>query len=155
QASPKSYGLRFALAGLLRLQGKGEEAAAEYSKLIQEDATGTSGLRGRDELADLRLAEGKTEEASRLIAEVLKINARDNQALLLRSRLALGKGDAVSAIADLRAVLKDQPNSLDVLTRLAGAHLSNNEPKLAVEVAGRAAELYPDNPAAKLLVAET
>jgi tetratricopeptide (TPR) repeat protein len=154
EALPDAYRLRFALARLYLAVGKSGEAEQVFDAVIKRDKTGPDGLRARGSLASLRVSQARTAEAETLIGEVLKENPRDNDALMLRGQLALGRGDALSAIADFRSVLKDQPNSLAVIGQLARAHLSNNEPAVAVETMGKAVEFYRDDPNVRLMVAE-
>jgi tetratricopeptide (TPR) repeat protein len=66
----------------------------------------------------------------------------------------LQKLDAAPAIADLRAVLRDQPDSVAALRQLASAHLLNGEPDLAVEALQKAAEAAPQDPAVHVALAE-
>src|SRR5262249_9058077 len=77
------------------------------------------------------------------IDETLKINPRDNDALTLRAGLALERHDAPSAIADLRAVLREQPEATTVRRTLARAHLENQEPALAEDVLREAMQMNP------------
>jgi tetratricopeptide (TPR) repeat protein len=151
---PKAYALQFRLAALHRNAGQADQAEKVYRGVIEHDRLGPDGLRGRSELAELRLARGRPDEAATLIAEVLKENPRDNQALMLRGQMALDRGDALSAIADFRSVSKDQPNSVPVMTQLARAHLANGEKELAKETLNKALALYPGRPEVRLLMAE-
>jgi tetratricopeptide (TPR) repeat protein len=89
-----------------------------------------------------------------LIGEVLAKSPRDDDALLLRGDIALAKQDPRAAIADLRAVLRDQPNAVGVLRTLARAHLANGEPAVAEETMRRALDVNPKDPAVQLDFAE-
>lgn len=153
-ANPDAHLLRFGLASMHLAQARADLAEQDYTEVIKRAKRTPDGLRARSALASVRLGQERTDEAGSLLAEVLKENPRDNVALLLRAQMALARGDAPSAIADFRAVSKDQPESLDVMMRLAQAHLANREPQLAVETIGRATALRPGDPEARLLVAE-
>jgi len=74
---------------------------------------------------------------------VLAENARDNDALTLRGTLLLNEGDAASAIADLRTVLRDSPTNAGAVRLLARAHLLNKEPELAIDVLRQGIEANP------------
>lgn len=141
--SPEEYALRFQLAELHLLMGKGDEARGEYEKIIAAAGTKPDGLKARDHLARLLLTQGQGERAAGLLAEVLKENPHDNDALILRATLALAHQDAAAAIADLRAVLRDQPTSVPVLRELAHAHVLNDEPDLAIEAMKKAVDAAP------------
>lgn len=154
EATPEAYRLSFRLAELYQATGKAEQAAQVFDSLIKRDKLGPDGLRARTQLANLRLIQERREEATRLVAEVLKESPRDNDALSLRGRMHLAAGDPVSAVADFRSVLKDQPGSVDVMVGLARAHLANKESQLAVETIGKMVSLNPKNSSANLLLAE-
>jgi tetratricopeptide (TPR) repeat protein len=145
RAAPEDSELKFALARFY-LQGK-EPAKAEviYKGVISSDRLGPAGLSARDQLAALRLDEKDVSGALALTNEVLAKSPRDDEALLIRGTVALSRQDPRSAIADLRAVLRDQPNAIGVLRTLARAHLANGEPAVAEETMRHAAEANPDN----------
>jgi tetratricopeptide (TPR) repeat protein len=131
--SPENDNLRLALGTLLQRAQRAREAIAVYDEVIARVGTGPQGLVARDRLAAIALAEGRVKDAGRLVAEVLEKNPRDNDALLLRGQMALARNDALAAINDFRAVLRDQPKAVAVNRLLAQAHLANDEPALAVE----------------------
>jgi tetratricopeptide (TPR) repeat protein len=142
---PSNYDLRFGLADLLQRSGAARQALDTYNEIIQRDGTGSKGLLARDRIAAIKLAQNNDAEARKLIDEVLQKSPRDTDALLLRGELALKRQDASAAIADLRAVLRDQPGSVPVERMLARAHLANKEPALAEQALRAALDAAPGN----------
>ena len=143
--SPKDYPLRLASGQFYEAHNLPMDAERLYKEVIAEDGTGPSGLSARNRLATLEIRSNRVAEAEPLIGEVLAANPRDNDALVLRASLALGRGRALDAITDLRAVLRDQPDSAPVLRTLARAHMQNNEPDLALEQYRHAVQVDPAN----------
>ena len=140
----KSYQLRFGLAKLYEAMGKPDKALQVYQDIARLDKTGPDGTKASGQSARLQLAAGKIPEAEKIISDILKVNPQDNDALLLRGKIELGKKDAKDAIIDFRSVLKAQPDSVELISLLAKAHLLNNEPQLARDTFDNAVSLYPD-----------
>lgn len=152
--NPKDYPLRFALAQFYE-QGKDfPRAEAVYRQVIDAAKLDGPGIMARDRLAALRIRQDDPAGAEKLIAEVLAKVPRDDDALILRGNLALAHKDPKTAIADLRSVLRDQPNSIGVMRALARAHLANGEPALAEETMRRAVDANPTDPGARLDLAQ-
>ena len=150
------YDLRFALAGLYAQAKNLGQAKAVYKALIAEkgqDPANPVGLRARDALASLYAGEGKFAQTRGLIDEVLKSNPGDNEALLLKGKIALHEGKPLTAVSAFRSLLKDKPDSVEVLTLLAMAHLANHKPALARENLQRAAQLHPKDVGARVRLA--
>jgi len=135
--------LQLALAKFYESHEKADAAEAVYRSVIDKQGTRPDGLVARSRLAAVLVGKKQMEGAAKLIAEVLKENPRDNDALILRGNMALAKGDTPAAIADLRAVLRDQPNSIPVIRALARAHITNNETALAEETLHSAVQANP------------
>jgi predicted Zn-dependent protease len=142
-ADPKDFEMKFALAKFY--QGSSRPALAEgiYQEVIAGEKLDAAGLTARDRLAELRAQRNDVKGAETLIGEVLAKSPRDDDALVLRGNIALANKDPKSAIADLRTVLRDQPNAIGVLRTLARAHLANGEPAIAEETMRRAGEANP------------
>ena len=152
---PDLTDLRFSLARLYQDNGRTEEARELLEKLIAEQGVEPAGLKARVQLAQLiNASEPDSPRITRLVEEVLAENPRDNDALLVRGRLAMQRKDYVGAINDFRSVLKDQPNSDEVIRLLASAHLANGERDLARDTLARGLEANPDNVQLRLSMAQ-
>lgn len=152
---PKDMALRFGLSNLYRSANRSEDAQKVLQDIISLNEDAPSTVTARTQLAGDRLAAGKTEEASALLAEVLKVNPRDNAALLLRGRMHLMAGAPRDAVQDLRGALRDQPSSAQILQLLAQAHRAAGEPQLARDALADAAKSNPNDARLRtLLVAD-
>lgn len=144
EANPEDFELRYGLAALYERMKRLDKMENVYRAVISSAGTSPDGLKARNFLANLLLMQNKQlDEASRLSEEVLGKNARDNEALMIKGRIALLKGKPQDAITAFRAVLKDQPASSKVLTLLADAHLANAEKDLALDNLRKALEYEP------------
>ena len=151
--------LKLAMAKYLQRQNKLDKAEEIYQEVISKEDREAKGLQARNQLAALYLRRddgklGDEQRAQKLIDEVLKENARDNDALVLRANMALAHGDAPTAITDLRSVLRDQPNSTTLMRALARAHLQNNDATLAEETLRNAVQTDPSDVESRKLLAQ-
>lgn len=146
--------LRLALAKLYEVAGRKDDAGKELTALVHEHDVDPDALKARLHLARLAVADANTDEAKRLVDEVLKENPRDNEGLLFRGKLSLLKNDLPGAIGDLRAVLRDQPNSVEVLSLLGRAHLANKEADLAKEQFDKAVVLSQNSAALRFEIGQ-
>jgi tetratricopeptide (TPR) repeat protein len=153
-AAPDDNELKFALARFYEGGHQSAQAETIYQEVIKKEGLDSDGLSARNRLATLRAQRGDVAGALALANEVLAKSPRDDDALLMRGDIALAKQDPRSAIVDLRAVLRDQPNSVGVLRILARAHLANGEPAVAEETLRHAVEANPKDFALRLDFAE-
>jgi uncharacterized protein (TIGR02996 family) len=153
-AAPDDHRLRLAAGEFYESRNLLADAERLYGEVIEHGRTEPPGLMARDRLAALRLRTNRVADARPLIDEVLAKNPRDNDALVLRATLALAEGHTLDAITDLRAVLRDQPESVPVLRTLARAHAQNNEPDLAIENFRRALQVDPSDDQVRLEYAD-
>ena len=109
---------------------------------------------GRYRVGEILLAKGDVAGANAQVAEILKTDASNRQALLLRARTRLLSGqanDAKAALEDLKEVLRQEPNSQIGLYFTAQANFSLG---LMDDARASAADLeknYPDYLPAKLI----
>lgn len=151
---PGDAEMKFALAKFYVVNRRPEQAEKIYREVIDRDKLNSSGVIARDRLAELLAQRKDIKGAEDLIAQVLGKSPRDTEALILRGDIALSRKDPKSAIADLRTVLRDQPNAVGVLRTLARAHLANGEPAIAEETMRRALEANPKDPDLRLDLAQ-
>jgi tetratricopeptide (TPR) repeat protein len=152
--APSDNEMKFALAKFYFEGKEPAKAKGVFTDVIAKEKLNAPGLTARDRLAALRLEENDIPGALALANEVLAKSPRDDDALLIRGSIALASKDPRAAIADLRAVLRDQPNAPGVLRSLARAHLANGEPAVAEETMRRAVEANPKDPVLQLEFAQ-
>jgi len=144
--NPDMVELRFALVKQLFDGKQPEEAKKVLEDIAAREGDEPAGLRARAMLAKILASEDPDDpRILTLLEEVLKENPRDNDALMMRGKLAVRNGHYADAIADLRSVLRDQPDSAEVLQLLAAAHLANGDRELARDTMLRAIEANPGN----------
>lgn len=153
-SNPDDYDLRLGLGTLLQRAGSPKEAVDVYREVIRRDETGPKGLIARDRIASIDVAQGRVDDARQLIDQVLQKNSRDNEALGLRAEIAMQRADPAAAIADLRAVLRDQPEATGIRSLLARAYLANGEPALAEEALHAALDLAPADTSLRMQLAQ-
>jgi tetratricopeptide (TPR) repeat protein len=96
-----------------------DDAVKIYQDLL---AKSPDYLAGRYRLAELLLAKGDTKNANVQIEEALKKDKQDRLALLLRARMkgqTGGSDNLISAVEDLKEVLRQEPNSRSGLYLMA------------------------------------
>jgi len=153
-ADPDDFDLRFLQAQYYEQAGQAAKAETVYNQVIAAAKLDAPGLTARNRLAALRVQQKDVAGAEKLIGEVLAQSPRDDDALILRGNLSMEQKDPRTAIADLRSVLRDQPNAVGVMRTLARAHLANGEPALAEETMRRAVDVNPGDPLARLDLAQ-
>jgi len=151
---PDDMPLQLGIGEFYERQDKAAQAEQVYRDVIAKDEAGPQGLTARNRIAAMKLRAGKPAEAAKLVDEVLDKNPRDADALVMRADLALAKGDTNAAVADLRAVLRDQPNSIPIQRALARAHLQAGDVTLAEETLRTAVQSNPRDLGARLDLAQ-
>ena len=151
---PKNYDLQFGVGALQQRSNHVDDAVATYNKIVEADKDGVSGLSARLRIATMQVGSRRFDDASRLIAEVLQKNPRDNDALILRGNIELERKDPAGAITDLRAVLRDQPHSVGLLRTIARAYVANGDTALAEDSLRSAMEAAPADVATKVELAK-
>jgi Tfp pilus assembly protein PilF len=115
---------RGSLAAFLNGEGRRDDAMQELVRLYKEDPTDRT---VRTWLVNGYLSSGRTPEAEKLLAGVLKKNPKDLDALLQRGEIALAARNFTQAETDLNHVIALQPGSAEVHYVLARLYLARKE----------------------------
>lgn len=143
-AAPDNFKLRSALARVYAGMNLPDKAIATYRYTIDKDVH-AEGIEARNRSSEILLAQNKRAEAEALLADVLKLEPENSDALLTRARLALLDNDANAAIADTRTILKGSPDSPIALALQAAAQERIGAPNLALDNYKKILEKNPDN----------
>lgn len=128
-----------------------DDAVRIYQEILTKSPDFSS---GRYRLGEILLVKGDTAGVNAQIAEALKKDATDRQALVLRARVLLKTGqanDTKAAIEDLKEVLRQEPNSKVGLYFMAQANFSLGLIDQARAFAADLERNYPDYLPAKLM----
>jgi tetratricopeptide (TPR) repeat protein len=153
-ANPRNYDLQLALGALLLRNGATQDAVKVYQEIVARSGSDPTALAARDEIAAIDSRQGNYDAAGKLIEEVLRTNPRDNTALVLRADIEMQRKNPAAAIADLRNVLRDQPQAVPVRRALARAFIANGEPALAEEMLRAAMDAAPTDADLRIQLAQ-
>jgi tetratricopeptide (TPR) repeat protein len=131
--------------------GRLDEAIAIYKEVVTKSPDFTQ---GHYRLAELMLNRGDLANAKAEVDNILKKDANDRQAMILRARIEMQSGDSnelKAAMADLQEVLKQEPNSRPGLFFMAEANFRAGQTDQARVFAGDLERNYPDYLPGKLL----
>ncbi len=133
EKQPKLYELRFALGTLYAAQQQFEPAIAVYREVVTLDGKGADALLARNRMAEIALARNDSATAQQLLDEVFAIEPENSEGLITRARIALQGRDTKTATADLRTVLRNEPDNVVALRLLASAHEADGALNLALD----------------------
>jgi len=139
------------LADFYSAIGRTDDSVKIYQDVL---AKSPDFLQGRYRLAEILLMKGDSQAATNQIEEVFKKDQHDRQALLLRARMKVQRGqpeDLKSAIKDLEDVRRQEPNSRPGLYFLAQANYNLGLIDQARAFASDLEKNYPDYLPAKLM----
>lgn len=144
-AHPRSVDLVAALANLLANGDRTAESVQVYRDFIAKNRETPEATQAKNLLAELSMRLGQPTESERLVDEVLEDNPNDQQALMLKGRLAMARKNAKDAISAFRALLRHQPDSPEVLTLLASALELDGKPALVQENLEKVVKARPND----------
>jgi cellulose synthase operon protein C len=144
--NPDDFELSFYLVDFYESQGDTAAAEVQLKSIMNYAGNKPEGLKAKTKVATRFLAQNKKTEAVKLINDVLAVDARNNDALLLKSGISIDEKKYDEAISDLRAVLGDQPNSAQALFLLGKAYDEKGSSALAEESYVKALEASKYSP---------
>lgn len=130
---PTNYPLQFALVNFYQLQGEAKAAEAILREMMKKEGNSKDGLAAKGLLAATLMTGGDKPAALKMANEILAQDQRNEQALILRANMEIDDRKFDEAIADLRTILRDVPNSSRAFMLLARAHEQAGSPELADE----------------------
>ena len=140
---PDDDNLRFGVAMLQERAGDSADAIATYQEIIGRDGSAGKALAARDRMAAIEAAQGQYPLALHTVEQVLAVSPTDDDALILRASIALRQHDPATAIEDLRAVLRDEPDSLPLQRLLTRAYMTKGDTALAESTLRSAMGAHP------------
>jgi len=142
QAAPNDAQLWFLLGYAARLDRKSQLSADAYSRGLRLNPSALDGLSG---LAQTYSTMGRTEEAQRLLNQVLSVDPKRTNDAVLLGELLLRSGDYAAAIDVLRRAEQIQPGTRsELLLALSYEHLKQLD--LANRYLDLARHRDPNNP---------
>ena len=153
QNNPKEYDFSFALVNLY----KNDEAKAVevLNQIISSDHNdGASALKAKNILALNALRKNDKKTARDLVEAIIKADQHNMDALVLRASLDIDEDKNEAAIADLRTVLRDHPESDNAYILMSKAQQKAGLQDLALESMEKALSINPGNNGTRISLAK-
>ncbi|HEX8988541.1 MAG TPA: tetratricopeptide repeat protein [Rhodocyclaceae bacterium] len=128
---PANNEYKFALAASYMTQNDRKSAEAVFRGIADKEGDGPAGIKAKGLLAANLLAGGDRPAAQKLLTQILAKDQRNEQGLLLKASMELADRQLDQAIADLRTILRDVPDSARASLLLAQAYELAGSPELA------------------------
>lgn len=154
EASPKDDKLQFAYGDFLRQQDDYTGAEKVYAAIVEKNDSQEAVLHAKNEIAGLRLLEGKKDEARAIVDEILKADARNSDALIKLAGLQVDDNKLDDAIANLRTVLADKPDSVQAKLMMGTAFEKKGDIDYATGQMAQAVETSKNSVTASLVFAK-
>ena len=142
---PGESDLYFKLANLYILDKRFEEARVPLNWVVEHNGNSEKGMKAKTTLAKFAVQDGDKDKALGMINEVLAIDSRNYDALILKARMSLADGSQDDAIVELRSISRDYSKSDEALVLLGQAFAMKGSPELAEENFRKALDLNPAN----------
>jgi tetratricopeptide (TPR) repeat protein len=130
---PDNVDLQFALAGFDMMQKNVKSAEDIYKSIIAKGGAAQVVIKAKGLLAASMLSTGDKKGAGDLVADILGQDERNEQALLIKASMEIDDRKLDQAIADLRTIQRDAPNSVKTQLLLGKAYELSSSPELADE----------------------
>lgn len=145
--APENFDLKFSLSDFYRSVDDRKAVEETLREIITKSGNDANGMKAKGVLAGLLLSYGDQQAATKMVDEMLAVDKRFEQALILKASINIQNGKLEDAISDLRTILRDTPNSSRALLLLARAHEQAGSPQLADETflkAFQASKMAPE-----------
>jgi len=144
--TPDNDELKFALVQFHLSRKEIAKSNELLEKIIDEQAGTESAIKAKGIMAASLLEKGDKKAAEKIIDEILNTDKQNQNGLILKASVDIDRQKYDEAIAALRLVLRDTPNSSRALFFLARAHNLSGSPELADEQYFKAFKTSKFNP---------
>jgi tetratricopeptide (TPR) repeat protein len=153
--NPHVPNYRFSKAEILYKHNRIEESKAELVEIVKQDPESSTAVKANVILASYDFEDGNYEIAKDKVKQILQNEPESEGGLLLKSKLALVEDDVDAAIADLRILLRNNPDADNAMVLLAQAYNKIGAEKLAEENYRNALAINPGNVTAALAISQS
>ncbi len=136
------------LANFYTQVGRADDAVKIYGEII---ARQPEYVRARYKLGEIYLDRRENAKVTEQVEELLKINDKDEEALMLRARASMQENKAEDAVKDLEEILKKKPSQKNALFYMTQARLALGQVDQARAFIGDLEKYHPGFLKTKLL----
>ena len=142
---PDSPELSLGLAQIRVAQRRLDDAKAIYEAFSPAGDESEAAQQARGALLRIEAASGNEARTMELLEEIFEIEPENEDGLNVRARMALTEGRVDDAIADLRLGVKNNPQSVEMLSLLAQANAMDGADDLSIDNYQQILQIDPGN----------